>query len=397
VIIDRRDAGVAAAGLCSFINLYVPQSILPTLADSFGVAPARTGLTITAPLLAVALVAPFVGTISDVLGRKRLIVAASFALVVPTLLVAGATSLQAMLLWRFIQGLLLPFIFAVSIGYIGDECPGAAGVRAAGTYSLGTIFGGFLGRFIAGVVSEWADWRTAFLVITALTVLGAAVVAIVLPRERNFHPLPASARTTFLAYATHLRNPRLLATCGIGFGMLFANVAVFTFVNFHLAAPPFALTPGELGMVFVVYLMGLITTPVSTRLVLRIGRLPTFAVAIALAIAGLLVTLVPTVAGVITGLVGVSGGLFVIQTLSLGYIAATVRHAVSTAVGLYVTIFYIGGALGGIAPAGVWQAHGWPGVVALLVALLLTILVLAAVAWRGHDRPTTTEPRGDTA
>jgi predicted MFS family arabinose efflux permease len=139
-------------------------------------------------------------------------------------------------------------------------------------------------------------------------------------------------------------------------------------------------------MVFVVYLIGLVTTPVSTRLVLRIGRLPTFAVATALAIAGLLVTLVPTVAGVIAGLVGVSGGLFVIQTLSLGYIAATVRHAVSTAVGLYVTIFYIGGALGGIAPAGAWQAHGWPGVVTLLVALLFSMLSLAAIAWRGHDR-----------
>jgi predicted MFS family arabinose efflux permease len=45
--IDRRDAGVAAAGLCAFINLYVPQSILPTLAQGFGVAPARTGLTIS--------------------------------------------------------------------------------------------------------------------------------------------------------------------------------------------------------------------------------------------------------------------------------------------------------------------------------------------------------------
>jgi len=195
----------------------------------------------------------------------------------------------------------------------------------------------------------------------------------------------------FGTYAVHLHNPRLLATCGIGFGMLFANVALYTFVNLRLAAPPFGLTPGQLGMVFVVYLVGLVTTPTSTRLVLRIGRLATFAWAIALAIVGLLLTLLPTVAGVIAGLVGVSGGLFVVQTLSLGWVAATVRHAVSTAVGLYVTIFYIGGALGGIVPAGVWQTHGWPGVVALLVELLLAMLALAAVAWREHDRA----PRGE--
>jgi YNFM family putative membrane transporter len=377
-----RDAGVAIAGLCNFLNLYTPQSILPTLADAFGVPAARTGLTVTAPLVAVALVAPFVGTISDIVGRKRLIVSALSLLVIPTLLTAAAQSLPAMLLWRFIQGLLLPFIFAVAIGYIGDECPGAAGVRAAGNYALGTIFGGFAGRFIAGIAAEAAGWRSAFLVIAALTALGAAYVAAVLPREQNFRPLRGGFRGTLGAYAGHLRNARLLATFAVGFGMLFCNVAVFTFVNFYLSAPPFSLRPAQLGFVFVVYLVGLVTTPVSSRLVLRIGRRATVALAIMLAIIGLALTLVHALAEVIAGLAIMCGGLFVVQTLSLGYIAATVRKAVSTAVGLYVTAFYIGGALGGIAPAAVWQRGGWPAVVALLIALLAGMLALTALFWQ---------------
>ena len=371
---------MAIAGLCNFLNLYTPQSILPTLADAFGVPGGRTGLTITAPLVAV--VAPFVGTISDMVGRKRLIVSALSVLVVPTLLTAAAQSLPAMLLWRFIQGLLLPFIFAVAIGYIGDECPGAAGVRAAGNYALGTIFGGFAGRFIAGIAAEIAGWRPAFLLIAVLTALGAAFVAVVLPRELNFYPLRGGFRGTLGAYAGHLLNVRLLATFAIGFGMLFCNVAAFTFVNFYLAAPPFSLTPAQLGFVFVVYLLGMVTTPVSSRLVLRIGRRATIALAILLAIVGLALTLVQALAAVIGGLAIMCGGLFVVQTLSLGDIAATVRKAVSTAVGLYVTTFYIGGALGGVAPAAVWQRAGWPGVVALLIALLAGMLALALLFWQ---------------
>ena len=190
------------------------------------------------------------------LGRKRLIVSALSVLVVPTLLTAAAQSLPAMLLWRFIQGLLLPFIFAVAIGYIGDECPGTAGVRAAGNYALGTIFGGFAGRFIAGIAAEFAGWRSAFALIAVLTALGAAFVAAVLPREQQFSPAARRAAGTLVAYAGHLGNPRLLATFAIGFGMLFCNVAVFTFVNFYLSAPPFGLTPAQLGFVFVVYLLG---------------------------------------------------------------------------------------------------------------------------------------------
>lgn len=372
---------MAIAGLCNFLNLYTPQSILPTLADTFNVAPARTGLTITAPLVAVALVAPFVGTISDMLGRKRLIVSAMTVLIVPTLLAASAQNFEWMLVWRFLQGLCLPFIFAVAVGYIGDECRGAAGVRAAGNYALGTIFGGFAGRFIAGIAADFVGWRAAFALIAVLTALGAGFVAVVLPRERNFSPLRGGARATLGAYVAHLSNARLLATCGVGFGMLFVNVAVFTFVNFYLAAPPFGLTPGQLGMVFVVYLLGMVTTPISTGLVLRIGRRTTIAIAIVLSAIGLALTLVPALAAAIAGLACMCGGLFVVQTLSLGYIAATVRRATSTAVGLYVTSFYIGGALGGIVPAAVWQARGWPGVVLLMLALLAAMLALAAMFW----------------
>ncbi len=372
---------MAIAGLCNFLNLYTPQSILPTLADAFGVAPGRTGLTVTAPLIAVAVVAPFVGTISDMLGRKRLIVTALSILVIPTLLTAAAQSFAALLLWRFIQGLLLPFIFAVAIGYIGDECPGATGVRAAGNYALGTILGGFGGRFIAGVAAQLAGWRSAFVLIAALTAAGALCIAVVLPRERNFRPLRGGVRGTLTAYAGHLRSARLLATFAVGFGMLFCNVAVFTFVNFYLAAPPYSLTSAELGFVFVVYLVGVATTPVSTALVIRIGRRATVGLAILLSIAGLALTLLHGLAAVIAGLAVMCGGLFVVQTLSLGYIAATVRRAVSTAVGLYVTMFYIGGALGGIAPGPVWQRYGWPGIVGLLIATLVGMLALAALYW----------------
>ena len=151
--------GVAAAGLCTFVNLYSTQALLPTLAQQFGASLPRTGLTVTAPLIAVALVAPFVGGISDALGRRRLILGASLALAAPTLLAAWAPGLDGLILCRFAQGLLLPFIFAVTVAYIAEECPGAEAVRVTGVYAIGTIVGGFAGRFVAGWATEVAGWR----------------------------------------------------------------------------------------------------------------------------------------------------------------------------------------------------------------------------------------------
>ncbi len=375
---DRRAAAVAAAGISTFLNLYTPQAILPSLASAFAIAPARTGLAITAPLLAVALVAPFAGAISDTLGRKRLIVGAAAALVVPTLLAAGAQTFPALLLWRFLQGLLLPFIFAVTIAYVGEECEGPAAIRVAGVYSSGAIFGGFAGRFVTGIAAHWGGWRLGFAAIAALTALGAAFIAATLPRERKFHPVRGGVQATLAGWREHVRNPLLWGTCAVGFGMLFSIVGTFTFVNFRLAAPPFSLNPAALGSVFAVYLVGVVTTPLATRLAVRIGRQRTAMLVAAVAIGGELLTLLPSLPAVVLGLAALSAGLFVAQALGLGFIGVAVPRARSSAVGLYVTIYYIGGALGGFLPAWVWHRAGWPGCVALFCT---TIALMGAAAW----------------
>ena len=375
----RRRIGVAAAGLATFLNLYATQAILPTLAGEFGATLPRAGLTLTATLLAVALVAPFVGGISDALGRRRLIVGASMLLIAPTLLAAASPGLDVLILCRFLQGLLLPFIFAVTVAYIAEECPGAEGIQVTGTYAMGTIFGGFLGRFVAGWTTQYLGWRASFMVLGALTLGCAAVIRAFLPAEVRFQPVSGLA-----GFADQLRNPQVTATCAVGFSVLFSMVATFTYANVLLAAPPYGFGPAQLGSVFVIYLLGMVATPVATRLALGFGRRRTVLLAAAVAVAGLLLTLLPSLAAILLGMALAAAGIFTEQVLSLGYVAAAARGSRSTAVGLYVTSYYIGGSMGGILPAGVWAHGGWPGCVALVVAVQAAAVVVTQSAWPRH-------------
>ena len=107
--------------------------------------------------------------------------------------------------------------------------------------------------------------------IAALTVVMTAVIALALPRERNFKPLYGVGRA-LRSFPLHLSNPRLLATYAVGFGVLFSLVAVFTFINFRLAASPYLLGPAALGGIFVVYLGGVVMSPLAARLSNRFGR-----------------------------------------------------------------------------------------------------------------------------
>jgi MFS transporter, YNFM family, putative membrane transport protein len=235
----RLAAGIA--GYCAFINLYSPQAILPLLSTEFGVGAAEISTTITVSTLAVALTAPFTGTVADVLGRKRVIVAAMFVLVIPTVMVSFSTSLSALVFWRAVQGLVLPPIFAVMVAYIGDELTRHEATTVAGIYSSGSSLGGFSGRLFVGLLADLISWRAGFMALAAIALAGAIVVAFLLPHERKFvrsEGLVASGKQML----AHLRNGQLLATYAVGFGVLFNFITTFTYVSFYLAAPPFNLS-----------------------------------------------------------------------------------------------------------------------------------------------------------
>lgn len=375
------NVAVMAAGIATFINMYCTQSILPVLASSFHVASARTGLSVTAPLLATAMVAPIVGAISDRFGRKRLILGAAILLVIPTALAADAQSFNAFVLWRFIQGLMLPFIFTVTIAYIGDETEGGMTAKLAGIYMAGTITGGFSGRLITGLATQFVGWRGAMLCVAVVTLVMATVVALLLQPEQKFKAQYGIARA-LKTFPMHLSNPRLLATYAVGYGVLFCLVTVFTFINFRLATSPYLLGPAALGGIFVVYLGGVVMSPLAARLANRFGRTRVMSVAAPVIGCGLLTTLAGPLWMIIGGLLLFCSGVFVQQTLGTAFVSIAAREARSTAVGLYVMFYYIGGSCGGIFPGGAWHEYGWPGCVAIVCAVQAVMLVLALRFWR---------------
>ena len=181
-----RRAAIGIPGFCAFLILYAPQSILPLLAQEFAATPADISLTMTATALAIAMTAPFAGAIADVLGRKRVIVAAMLLLTLPTAMLAFAPSLNALIGWRFVQGLVLPPVFTVVVAYIGEEWPASEATGVTGVYMAATSFGGFSGRFFSGLLADTVGWRNGFLAIAAITFISGLAVAAILPRERNF-------------------------------------------------------------------------------------------------------------------------------------------------------------------------------------------------------------------
>jgi MFS transporter, YNFM family, putative membrane transport protein len=377
---NSRTVAIAAAGFCAFLNLYSPQALLPALSRDFGVGAAEISAIMTASALAIALSAPFTGAVADVLGRKRVIATAMLAVTVPMAGAAFAPDVPVLIAWRFLQGLLLPPIFAVTIAYIGDEWPPAEVAGAAGIYIAGSSLGGFCGRFITGVLGDLIGWRGAFFTLAWLSLLGAVIVIALLPSEKNFvrsEGITASARQML----AHLKNPQLLATYAIGFGVLFNFVAVFTYVSFHLAAEPYGFSSTLLGTIFITYLVGAVLAPMAGWMIARLGRRGFMLATTAAWACGSVLTLAPPIPAIMAGLILCAGCGMLCQTVSTSYVTTIAREGRSSAVGLYVTCFYAGGSMGAFLPGLAWSSGGWPACIAMVIAMLAATALIAGLAW----------------
>jgi MFS transporter, YNFM family, putative membrane transport protein len=377
---DTRSLAVATAGFAAFVNLYSPQALLPRLASEFHVGPGEISALMTAGTAAIALSAPFSGALADVTGRKRLITAAMFAVVAPTLIMTFAGSVPQLTFWRFVQGMLLPPIFAVAVAYIGDEWPPSDVARVAGIYISGSSIGGFCGRFIPGLLTDVIGWRVAIRVMALITLIAAIIVAATLPRERNF-VRSGGLVSSLIQMVQHFRDRRLVATYAIGFGVLFNFIATFTYVNFHLAAPPYLFSPTLLGALFLTYLVSSPLVPWVGRAIALFGRRPFVLGMIALWMVGALLLLAPPVAVIIVGLTLCAVCGMVCQAVSTGYVTLTAKEGRSSAVGLYASIYYIGGSAGAFLTGLAWASAGWPGCVAVIVAVQAIMALIVAVAW----------------
>jgi MFS family permease len=382
------------AGAAAFLNLYATQPLLPMLATRFHASAFQAGLTITAPTVAVAIFAPFVGRLADTIGLRRVIVGSAFLLAMATLLAATSVSLAQLIAWRFVQGIVTPGVFAASVAYIHEVWPTEQGGRATAAYMSGTIVGGFIGRASAGLIASHTDWHLAFVALSA----GAFAIAMALWRWLPQEPSADGATHvsgTWVApervgVAAMFRNRPLIATWAIGFCVLFTNVAMFTYVTFHLAAPPYSLTTAALGWLFVVYLVGAVVTPLSGRWIDAYGHRFGMTSAMAIGAVGALLTLLPSLWAVVAGLALSSTGVFIAQTTTSSHIGAVTTNDRGLAVGLYSTFYYSGGSAGGAAPAIVWNAAGWPGCVMLVVVVQMAGAVIALTQWKPSvlGRPT---------
>ncbi|AWV00309.1 MFS transporter [Burkholderia sp. JP2-270] len=368
-------------GFAAFLNLYSTQGILHELAATFGVSAERAGQGVSATTTAVAIIAPFVGTLAARIERRVAISLAAVAVALPVVWSAHAASFASFLGARFAAGLLMPFIFALSIAYIGERFDHGTSAEIGALFVAGTTLGGFAGRFATNLLTSMWGWRHALDIVAALCFVAGVAIYASLPAAGRLARRSGHEADTGPSSRVVTRGP-LLASFAIGACVLASQVATFTFVGLRLARAPFGFGTVEIGAIYAVFLVAVVVTPLAGRLARRRGpRAPGLAAA-ALAIGGALLTLSDSVPVILAGLALSSTAVFVEQASANAFISQAASTARSTAIGIYLSCYYFGGSLGSILPLPGWHRWGWAGCVAFVVVAQAIVGVLVYRFWR---------------
>ncbi|MEM6423385.1 MAG: MFS transporter, partial [Pseudomonadota bacterium] len=280
----RRMTLVGLIAFFTLIDLFAAQALAPQLTAAYATDTATMGLALNMAAVGMAVAGLTVAWFSDRIDRRLGIWVSLAVLAVPTALLGVIDDLTLFMLMRVIQGACMATAFTLTMTYLSEECSMTASAGAMAAYVSGNVASNLFGRLLASEVAADIGVFDTFYVFAALNLVGAALAFLVIGGRSE--RMPERGASPLAAWKAHMANPPLRAAFMLGFLILFVFVGVFTYVNFELVGPSYGLDAAALGLVYLVFLPSLVTTPMAGDLVARFGPRPLFWAATALSLAG---------------------------------------------------------------------------------------------------------------
>ena len=358
------------AGFATFALLYYVQPLLPIFSAEFGLGAAQSSLALS---LTTGLMAPSMlvaSSISEIVGRKPVMVASVLSSSMLTILTSLVPGWPLLLLLRALTGIAIACLPAVAMAYVVEEIAPASIGLAMGLYIGGSALGGMAARLAAGILAELGSWRLAMSGLGAMGLIAGLIFWRSLPPSRHFARRAVGLAELTRGFAIHLREPGLRLLVVEGFLMMGAFVSVYNYIGYRLLAPPYAMSQSSVGLIFSVYLVGIVSSPVSGAVASRLGLRNVFWVMILIMGAGVALTGAASIVLIVAGLAVMTFGFFGAHSIASSWVGRRARTAKAQAASLYLFVYYVGSSLLGSLGGVFWQRGGWGGVLTLVLALI---------------------------
>ncbi|WLP88089.1 multidrug effflux MFS transporter [Corynebacterium stationis] len=282
-------------------DMYLPT--LPAVGAEFGAPDSVVQLTLSGFFVGMAMGQLMVGPISDVIGRRRLLIAGAIVALVASAIAALSPSIAIFVAARFLQGLGGGACVVLARAMVPDLLSGR---EAAKTYSLLMAILAIapaVAPIVGGLLAEPIGWRGIYWVLTGLHAVQLLVVLKIVPETGGQSPGGQGATgQRFLArvlsnYATVLKSPSFwgfLTAMAFAFASIFCYIAASSFVF----QQEFGLSPRGYAAVFALNAVGMcVGSFVNSRCIDKFGTKKVMLGGLCLALLGNVLLLIAVLSG----------------------------------------------------------------------------------------------------
>ncbi|MET3824656.1 YNFM family putative membrane transporter [Sphingomonas sp. PvP055] len=379
---QRLTLAMLFAGFSTFSLLYSVQPLLPVFARQFGLPAEGASLAVSLATGPLAVGILFAGAVSDRIGRRQMMVAAMFLAGVSSLATAIVPDWTTLLVLRFATGVALSGVPAVAMAYVAEEVDAASVGSAMGLYIAGSAIGGMAGRLGVSLLADIADWRWALVIVGLAGVAMAEAFRRLAPESRGFS-IRARQRGGGWQIARALFADRALPLLyAEAFLLMGVFVTLYNYAGFRLMAPPYRLGHAAVGAIFLLYLLGSVSSAWFGGLAGRLGRRQVFWMPVALLILGIVLTAAAPLWAVVGGIAAVTIGFFGAHSVASAWVGRRAGDHRGAGAALYLFFYYAGSSVLGSAGGIAWTRAGWPGVTVFCLALAGAALTIALMLRR---------------
>ena len=375
-------------------TMYYNQPLLIDMQHTYGATAGRTGFVAVVTQIGYAFGLLTFVPLGDVLERRALMMRMYAAVAIVLLLVAAAPTLNLLIAASLLVGIFAS-VTHVALPIAPDLVPHEQRGRAIGVVMTGLLLGILLARTFAGWVSNIHGWRWVFVV---AAVMNAAFVPLLWWRMPKLPPKQTLRyRDAMRSLGTLVRTQPLLREAAVNGALVFASFSCFWTTLAFLLHSHYGLGAGVAGSFGIIGAAGAMVAPLAGRLSDRHGSRWVIWAGMALLAASYLILwaeestrlpftihMVALVAGVIVLDMGAQMTQVANQTRIFGLVPAA-RSRLNT---VYMTVYFLGAAVGSALATIAWVHWAWNGVCALQLGFLALAAIWHAIGKRGaEDHP----------
>ncbi len=357
-------SGAAAA------NLYYNQPLLAVMQESLHAPAHATGLIPMLTQIGYALGIFLFVPLGDLMERRRLILTMLGA----TAIALGVAAVSPNLTWLVLASL------AIGITSIAAQLivPLAAQLakpqergKVIGMVMSGLLIGILLARTVSGFIGASLGWRAMYWIASGLMIALAVTLSRLLPKSQP------SLQVSYLALIRSLfqliREQPVLREASLAGAMSFGAFSAFwSTLVFLLAQPPYHYGSEVTGLFGLVGVVGAVAAPLVGRLADKGSPKLTVGLGLIMTTLSFLVfwVLGHQILGLIVGVILLDLGVQTTMISNQARIYSLPQESHSRLNALYITFYFVGGALGSFLGAYGWSHWRWNGVCLSAVLML---------------------------